>query len=289
MPTKFQLLPRDIADQLEKLPEKVSGMEGLIALWLFGSFARGEATPISDVDLAYLPDERLTNEALERLDNRLYLLIANTLRTDEFSLINLRQAPAHFAWQVLTEGKLLWCRDRHAIAQLAEKVFQQAHDERILLQMGNAVFRESLLMPNKRVDEDRVIAFLRLISDNLQDLREQVKVPKEVYMSDRNRQAIVERRLQTAIESTINIGNHIIARLGLRAPQDYADVFRILGEAGILPQELANQMQDMARFRNLLVHLYWTIDHERVFNTLPNRIAILEQFVHSIGEWLARN
>lgn len=286
MPTKFQLLPKDIPERLAQLPEKVGEMDGLIALWLFGSFGRGEATPISDVDLAYLPEERLSGEALERFDTRLYLLIADTLHTEEFSLINLRQAPPHFAWRVLTEGKLLWCRDSDAIAKVAERVFQQAPDERWLRRTGNAVFLEGLAMSDGVVDKERMTDFLRLISEDLQDLQAAARVPMEAYVNDRNRQAIVERRLQTAIESAINIANHIIARLGLRAPQDYADVFRVLNEARILPQELANRMQDMARFRNLLVHLYWTIDHERVYNSLPNRIAFLEQFVRCISEWL---
>lgn len=101
--------------------------------------------------------------------------------------------------------------------------------------MGNAAFLEGLIIADMRVDKDKVTEFLRLMSNDLQDLREQAQVSKEVYLADRNRQAIVERRLQTAIESAINIGNHLIARLGLRAPQDYANVFRILGEAGILP------------------------------------------------------
>jgi uncharacterized protein YutE (UPF0331/DUF86 family) len=99
-------------------------------------------------------------------------------------------------------------------------------------------------------------------------------------------QAIVERRLQTAIESCLNIGNHIIARLGLRAPQDYGDVFRILRDAHILPPELAEAMVDMARFRNLLVHLYWQIDYERIYDSLQGRLASLETFASHIGRWL---
>ena len=288
MPTKFQLLPKDITERLKGLSEKVASVEGLVALWLFGSFARSGVTPISDVDLAYLPDERLTGDALERFDSHLYRLIAETLHTDEFSLINLRQAPAYFAWRVVVEGKLLWCRDQLALAPVAEDIFRRAPDERWLHQVGNAAFLEGLIMADMRVDKDRVTEFLRLMSNDLQDLREQAQVSKEVYLADRNRQAIVERRLQTAIESAINIGNHLIARLGLRAPQDYADVFRILGEAGILPQDLAEPMQDMARFRNLLVHLYWTIDHERVFNNLPHRLTVLERFVQILASWLSQ-
>jgi uncharacterized protein YutE (UPF0331/DUF86 family) len=74
----------------------------------------------------------------------------------------------------------------------------------------------------------------------------------------------------------------------LRAPQDYADVFRILGEAGILPQDLTEPMQDMARFRNLLVHLYRTIDQERVFNNLPHRLTVLERFVQILASRLSQ-
>jgi len=135
----------------------------------------------------------------------------------------------------VVEGKLLWCRDQLTLAQVVEEIFRRAPDERWLHQVGNAAFLEGLIIADMRVDKDKVTEFLRLMSNDLQDLREQAQVSKEVYLADRNRQAIVERRLQTAIESAINIGNHLIARLGLRAPQDYADVFRILGEAGILP------------------------------------------------------
>lgn len=42
----------------------------------------------------------------------------------------------------------------------------------------------------------------------------------------------------------------------LLAPSDYSDVLRILGEAQILSSELAQQMGDMAKFRNLLVYVY---------------------------------
>ena len=37
MPTMFQLLPQDITERLKGLSEKVAGVEGLVALWLFGS------------------------------------------------------------------------------------------------------------------------------------------------------------------------------------------------------------------------------------------------------------
>lgn len=286
MPSKLQLLPPDIEGKLQRLPEEVSRFEGLVALWLFGSFARGEATPISDVDLAYLPDENLTGEELERFDTELYLAISHTLTTDEFTLVSLRQAPTYFAWQVLAEGKLLFCRDEVQVSALAERVYLTAPEVVRLRQTGNMEFLEAVLMHERSIDFHRVTEFLRLISEDVRDLEARKDIPEQVYIESREIQAVVERRLQTAIESCINIGNHVVARLGLRAPKDYADVFIILAEAQVLPNDLAQRMMDMARFRNLLVHLYWGIDHKRVYESLPQRIEILKAFVKRIAEWM---
>ncbi|MDR5703915.1 MAG: DUF86 domain-containing protein [Armatimonadota bacterium] len=286
MPSKLQLLPSDIAERLKELPGRVASLDGLVALWLFGSFARGEATPISDVDLAYLPDEALKGETLERFETELYSTISGTLHTDEFTFANLHQAPAYFAWRVLAGGQLLFCRDPHSVAAFAEAVYRHAPDARWLRRAGNVDFLEGIGMPEPAVDQARITEFLRLLSEDLKTLQEKVQVSKEVYLKDRDIQAVVERRLQTATESCINIGNHIIARLGLRAPQDYEDVFRILGEARILTFELVQQMVDMSKFRNLLVHVYWGIDQEQVYDSLLSRLVTLEAFVKHIVQWL---
>lgn len=141
-------------------------------------------------------------------------------------------------------------------------------------------------MPKPKIDGDRVTECLRLLSEGSKILREKAQVSKDLYTGSRDLQAIVERRLQTATESCINIGNHLIARLGLGAPSDYADVFRVLSEAQMLPSALVRQMMDMARFRNLLMHVYWAIDHERVYDSLQTRLSVLEGFARHIARWL---
>ena len=286
MPSKLQLLPPDIGERLKALPDRVAGIVGLNALWLFGSFVRGEATPISDVDLAYLPDATLTGDALDGFETHLYSTIAGILHTDEFTFVNLRRAPDYFSWQVLQEGRLLVCRDFLAVAQLAEMIYGSAPDTRALRRAGNLDFLEAVDVPDSKIEKDRVTEFLRLLSDDLKTLREKTEIPKEIYRGSRDLQAIVERRLQTATESCINVGNHLIARLGLRPPADYADVFRVMGEAQLLPADLIDQMTDMARFRNLLVHVYWAIDHEKVYDSLRSRLATLEAVASHISRWV---
>jgi predicted nucleotidyltransferase len=108
MTSKLQLLPSDITDRLNDLHERIAGVTNLRALWLFGSFARGEATPISDVDLAFLSDQALADDALNRFETELYVTIAHALHTDEFTFVNLRTAPSFIGWQILKEGRMLF-------------------------------------------------------------------------------------------------------------------------------------------------------------------------------------
>jgi uncharacterized protein YutE (UPF0331/DUF86 family) len=192
----------------------------------------------------------------------------------------------YLAWRVLTEGRLLWCSDKSAVATVAEAVYRLAPDIHWLRHAGNVDFLKGRSMSEPAIDRDRVVEFFRLISADVQDLREKAQTSKEEYLRTRDVQAIVEQRLQTAIESCLNIGNHLIARLGLRSPQDYGDVFRILRDTYILPAECAEAMVDMARFHNLLVHLYWQLDYERIYDSLQGRCASVEAFASHIARWL---
>jgi len=54
MPSKFLPLPANTVERLKEMLQRVATLEGLSALWPFGSFAREAWTPISDVALAYL-------------------------------------------------------------------------------------------------------------------------------------------------------------------------------------------------------------------------------------------
>lgn len=97
-----------------------------------------------------------------------------------------------------------------------------------------------------------------------------------------------ERLLQTAIEACLDIGKRIIAQEHLRFPQDNQDVFAILGEDGILASKLCSRLQDMARFRNLLVHEYTKIDNVIVYSILKKRLGDFDEFARAIVAYLER-
>jgi uncharacterized protein YutE (UPF0331/DUF86 family) len=173
-----------------------------------------------------------------------------------------------------------------SVGQFAERVYRLAPELYRLRRRGNAEFLRGELMNEPQVDPNRIIDFLRLLRADLKDLQQKATGPRDQYLQDSDKQAVVERRLQRATESCLNIGNHIVARRNLGTPEDYAAVFRILGESQVLETSLADGMADMARLRNLLVHVYWQVDAGRLFDSLPDRLRTLDAFATRIAQWL---
>ncbi|MGD8868871.1 MAG: DUF86 domain-containing protein [Gemmatimonadales bacterium] len=62
-------------------------------------------------------------------------------------------------------------------------------------------------------------------------------------------------------------------------PALFADIFRVLRDEGILDTTLAGRLMAMARFRNVLVHLYAEVDDERVLQILRGSLGDLDAFV----------
>jgi uncharacterized protein YutE (UPF0331/DUF86 family) len=44
----------------------------------------------------------------------------------------------------------------------------------------------------------------------------------------------------------------------------------------------------MGKFRNLLIHLYWEVDNERVYRILINNLDNIDRFLNNIGSFLKK-
>ena len=79
-----------------------------------------------------------------------------------------------------------------------------------------------------------------------------------------------ERFLQLAIESVTDIGNHIVADLGLGEVGWYSDIPSWLHEAGYITEEMRETWIRMIGFRNILVHDYLEVDLTIVYQVLQH-------------------
>jgi hypothetical protein len=97
--------------QIEQRLAKYASDKGISALYLFGSSAIGKRTALSDIDIAILlpedfPKERYFDKQLEMIAELMELL-----HEDDIDLIVLNEAPPLLKHRVITQGKMVFCRD----------------------------------------------------------------------------------------------------------------------------------------------------------------------------------
>ena len=136
------------------------------------------------------------------------------------------------------------------------------------------------------VDRDKIDGLIRHLRQYLAYLRQLALVPPAEFLADPHLVGSARYYLTVAIETCLDIANHLIAAEGLRAPTDYKDTFRVLSEARILPDGLTTTMRALAGLRNLLVHVYWDVDDAVIHDSLRSEPGDFEAFVASILAFL---
>jgi uncharacterized protein YutE (UPF0331/DUF86 family) len=88
----------------------------------------------------------------------------------------------------------------------------------------------------------------------------------------------IERLFELLVMAASDIVFHLLQERDL-APTSYRDGFRLSGEEGLLPSDLAIRLQSAAGMRNILVHLYEEIDHTILHQSIPAYLNDFAQFV----------
>lgn len=134
---------------------------------------------------------------------------------------------------------------------------------------------------------------LDLIRDRFQDIQQSLDrldriktLPRDVFLADQDTLDVACYRLLVAIEAALQICFHISARRLNHVPEEYAECFAVLGEAGVVSQNLSENLQQMARFRNMLVHVYWQVNYDRLYSIVQEDLGDLQAFIQAVGELL---
>jgi len=96
----------------------------------------------------------------------------------------------------------------------------------------------------------------------------------------------VERNMQLAIQSVLDLGSMIIADYSLGTPNDNEHIITILGNNKVLEPELAARIKKMGGMRNALVHDYLYIDEDELFDAFENRLQDFDEFAQQTVSYL---
>ena len=115
-------LPDNVLERLPEVIQAVKLRSEVTALYAFGSVAKKELKPLSDLDFAILLSGQLNRQ--QRFEKHLELigLFNNVFRTDEVDLIILNDASLRFCHTILKSGKLLYYKNKADLIDIYDKV-----------------------------------------------------------------------------------------------------------------------------------------------------------------------
>ena len=140
---------------------------------------------------------------------------------------------------------------------------------------------------DRKISVERVEQAIEDIKRSIERLSEFRNLPLEEFVANEDYKDIARSRLLIAIEASINICYHIVAKHFNTVPQSYGQCFEIMGDKGIIPDELAKRLSMMCRFRNRLVHLYWDINYKVVYEIIKDNLRDIEEFVGRIRGFIS--
>ena len=136
------------------------------------------------------------------------------------------------------------------------------------------------------MDTTPIVARLSVIADSVSALQDMQEVTLEEFVADDILHTAAEHYFQVAIQAALDIGGMLLADRSVKLPQGYADIFPALAETGVLPQDFANRLVGMAKFRNVLVHMYLQVDLGLMYRYLQDNLDDFERFAECVGDYL---
>ncbi|MBI3242368.1 MAG: DUF86 domain-containing protein [Chloroflexi bacterium] len=138
------------------------------------------------------------------------------------------------------------------------------------------------------VKPGKVLSMLNNLRDSREKLGRLAEFSETDFLADFTKVESAKHLLQVSVEACLDIAHHIVADDGYRTPQDSFDTFVVLNEEKILPDDFLPILRQMTSFRNRVVHLYWDVDDQIVYQTAQHRLVDLDRFAQLISDYLSR-
>ncbi len=107
-----------VSKELQKVIDELKKHPKVVAAVLFGSWARGEQTPLSDIDMAvFLKDPTPDDEA-----------DVGSMYSDDIDLVLFHRLPLYIQFEVLRDGKEIFVKDREALNEMIVKTLLRYHE-----------------------------------------------------------------------------------------------------------------------------------------------------------------
>ncbi|MBI5562138.1 MAG: DUF86 domain-containing protein [Deltaproteobacteria bacterium] len=132
------------------------------------------------------------------------------------------------------------------------------------------------------IDRDRVARAKADMLDALGQMESILGEGRQSYLSDPKSRAALKYLLIETVEAVADVCQHLLARTKGLPCEGYVDCAAKAGKAGIISPELSNRLRRLADLGNSLIHRYWIIDDERLFNETLEGKGDIRKFLDEI-------
>lgn len=254
--------------------------------YLFGSQASGQTTSLSDVDVAV----SFVAEDGEEFYLALLSDLKRLLQREEVDLIYMHKASPLLRQRIVRDGSLLYARSEQEQVREEARIFSEYFDYMDFHAVQSRYLHQRISqrrmgegsrdMIDRQVVEER----LHYIDEMLKHLKAYATLTLGEFKADREKSHAALYELQTCLEAITDIGNHLVAALNLRKPEERGELMTILGEAGIVPFELAVSLRRALGLRKVIVHGYLSIALDLVHRALQEDLGDIEEFCQHVDE-----
>lgn len=133
-----------------------------------------------------------------------------------------------------------------------------------------------------------ILAKLKKLEESVEKLEALRTTPFDTFLNSFQIQDASMYNLVMGIEAITDVGNYFLAEHFHRSPETYEDVITQLGETKIISEELFQNSKGMAKFRNLLIHLYEIVEPEQVYENLQKAPDIFREFAAAFSDFLEK-
>ena len=117
-----------IHERMRQLATYLTSRSEVLAAYLYGSLAEGRAGKLSDIDIAVLIRDSLTEQDLWHVEDSLAAHLRRVLQTDGLDLIVLNLAPLRLRYEVITRGRVPYSADDAARADFESLALRRYWD-----------------------------------------------------------------------------------------------------------------------------------------------------------------
>lgn len=261
--------------------------------FLFGSAVEtARAAPPCDIDIAvqFAP---YNFEAYLMLRERLSKLL--DVKADDLDLVVLNRANPRLKMEALLKGNPLFVGSQQALDEFAADAFFEYEDYRWFKREYTECLagrvEEGLSMAERQLNRERVEGYLSKMDEaveRLATLRTRFASFDE-FQRERDTRELCVHYLRIALESLLDICRHFLAVKGVNlADIDTTNLIELAGERGLMDVAFAQRIRGMAGMRNTIVHVYWRLDYEPIYEMISQRLGDFDEFARQVKDYVAR-